>query len=88
MWAMFVGPGTDGGSCADLVAEDPVAGDRGLALGQGPCLVEHDVADLVGALQSVCTLDEDAVSGSHPRAHHHGRGGGQAQRTGAGDDQH
>ena len=45
-------------------------------------------ADLVGHLQGLAALDEDAVLGGHPGAHHDGRGRGQAQRAGAGDAEH
>ena len=43
---------------------------------------------LVCHLQRLSTLDEDAVLGAHPCAHHDGRGGGQAQGARAGDAQH
>lgn len=42
----------------------------------------------MGHLQGLASLDEDAVLGGHTRAHHDGRGCGQAQRAGAGNAQH
>lgn len=39
-------------------------------------------------LQRLSPFDEDAVLGAHAGPHHHGRGGGQSQRAGAGDAQH
>lgn len=42
----------------------------------------------MGQLQRLASLDEYAILGGHPRAHHDGRGRGQAQRAGAGDAQH
>lgn len=42
---------------------------------------------LVGHLQRFPSLDEDAVLGSDPRAHHDSCWGCQAQRAGAGDGQ-
>lgn len=49
---------------------------------------EHGGTDLVGHLQGLASLDEDAVLGGYPGAHHDGRGRGQAQRAGAGDAEH
>ena len=42
----------------------------------------------MGHLQGLASLDEDAVLGGYPGAHHDGRGRGQAQRAGAGDAEH
>lgn len=38
----------------------------------------------MGIFQGLCPLDEDPVSGPHPRANHDGRGCGQTQRAGTG----
>lgn len=46
------------------------------------------IGHLVGHLQRLASLDEDAVLGGHPSAHHDGRGRGQAQGAGAGDAEH
>lgn len=73
---------------AHLVVKHAVAGDGGLALGQGASLVKDNGLDLVGPLQGVTPLDEYAAGGSHPSTHHDGSGGGQAQGTGAGHHQH
>ena len=43
---------------------------------------------LVGHLQGLAPLDEDAVLCAHARAHHDGGGRGQAERAGARDAQH
>ena len=61
---------------------------RRLALGHGAGLVQHHRIDGMGHFQNFAGADEDAVSGSQPRAYHNGRGGGQPQRAGAGDHQH
>lgn len=45
-------------------------------------------ANLVGHLQRLAPLDEDAIPGSHASAHHDCRGCGQAQGAGAGNAQH
>lgn len=45
-------------------------------------------ANLVGHLQRLAPLDEDAVPGSHAGAHHDCRGCGQAQGARAGNAQH
>jgi len=73
---------------AYLLIKNLVPRDGGSPPGEGPRLVKHHVADLVGALQRVRPLDEDAVGGRHPCAHHHGGGRCQTQGAGAGDDQH
>lgn len=42
----------------------------------------------MGHLQRLASLDEHAILGGHPSAHHDRRGRGQPQGTGAGNAQH
>ena len=60
----------------------------GLTFGQGAGLVKSHDVDGVGNLQRLGVLDQNAVACSYTRAGHDGGGCCQAQRTGAGDDQH
>ena len=57
------------------------AGDR-------PGLVQHDGVDASGLLQHLGTLDQDPELRAPSGAHQQGRGRGQTERAGAGDDQH
>ena len=68
--------------------EDLVMRHSRFALGESASLVKDDSLDLVGTFQSVPTLDQDPTGGSDPGAHHDCSGGGQAQGTRAGYDQH
>ena len=61
---------------------------RGLAFGEGSGLVERYGCDGMRHLQRLGVLDQNAVARGHARARHDGRGRGQPQRTGAGNDQH
>ena len=63
-------------------------GDHRAALGDGAGLVQHDGLDAVGLLQGRAALDQDAVLRALAGADHDGRGGGQPQGAGAGDDEH
>ena len=63
--------------------------DQGRApLRQGARLVEHHGVDPVGDFQRQRVLDQDAVTRGHAGAHHDRCGSRQAQRAGAGDDEH
>ncbi len=78
-------------------AEDVVFGkarrrhDRdhlGLALGQRARLVDHERVDLLHPLQRLGVLDQHAGLRAAADADHDRHRGRQAQRAGAGDDQH
>jgi len=51
-------------------------------------LIQDDGVDAAGGLQRLAALDQDAAFGAAPGRHHDRGGCGQAQRAGAGDDQH
>jgi len=61
---------------------------RGLALGQRAGLVEDRGAHVVGALQRLGVLEQDAQARALAGARHDRHRRRQAQRAGAGDDQH
>ena len=63
-------------------------GQRRFAGGDGAGLVEHDGVELVRGLQGFGGADEDAGLGAFSGRHHDRQWGGQAERAGAGDDQH
>ena len=58
------------------------------SLGQRAGLVDHQRVDLLHALQRLGVADQHAVLRAAADAHHDGHRRGQAQRTGAGDDEH
>ncbi len=53
-----------------------------------PVLSSSTVSTGAGGLQDLRAPDEQAELGPSPRAHHEGRGGGETQGAGAGDDEH
>ena len=57
-------------------------------LGNGARLVEHDVVELVDRLQRLRVFEQDPVFRALAGADHDRGGRGQAQRAGAGDDEH
>src|SRR6185437_3906411 len=67
---------------------DAHGGDRHPAGGDRAGLVQHHGVDGTGGLERLVALDEDAHPGTAPGRHDQGGRGGQAQRAGAGDDQH
>ena len=62
--------------------------DLGLALGQRAGLVDDQRVDLLQPLQRLGVLDQHAQPGAAADADHDRHRRGQAQRAGAGDDQH
>ena len=62
--------------------------DRRPAEGQRAGLVHDHGADTVSRLEGLAAADDDPLLGSPAGADHDRRGGGQAHRAGAGDDQH
>ena len=85
--------GLDGGGGAQrLVLGQPAGGrdvDEGhLAGGDGAGLVEHDGVDAPGVLEHVGALDQDAEARAATGAHQQRGRGGEAERAGAGDDEH
>jgi hypothetical protein len=80
------------GEAHQLLRQDLRAGDhRGHAhpaLGDRPGFVQHDDIDRTGGLQGLRAADQDAELGAAARADQQRRRRGQAQRAGAGDDEH
>ncbi len=64
------------------------AHDSGMAHGQGAGLVQHDGCQPVHPLQALAAPDEEPELGTAPGAGHDRDWRGQAERAGAGDDQH
>ena len=71
-----------------VLAHESQAGEPGLALGQGPRLVEREGVARRQALEGIAALDQDSVAGEPGHAGQHRRGSGQHQRARAGDHQH
>ena len=73
-------------------ASKPGAGsdvhDLRAALGQGSGLVDHQRVDLLHPLERLGVADQHAVLRTLADADHDGHRRGQAERTGAGDDEH
>ena len=63
-------------------------GHDGLAVRDGPCLVEYDDLRLARFLKRDGGLEEDAVLRADAVPDHDRNGRGQSERAGAGDDQH
>ena len=70
-----------------LLGGDDV-GDRRLPLGDGPRLVEEHRADAAEPLQRLAPADQDPVLGRLAGPDEDRGGGREAQRAGAGDDEH
>ena len=62
--------------------------ERRVAAGDGAGLVQHDGGEAAGRLQGLAAADQDAELGGLAGADHDRGRGGQAERAGAGDDQH
>ena len=62
--------------------------DLRLALGERAGLVDDERVDLLHALQRLGVLDQDAGLGATPDADHDRHRRGEAERAGAGDDEH
>ena len=77
-----------GGDAPVSADRDVVAHERRTALGERAGLVEHHRVDLGEPLERAAVLDHDAALEQAPRRHdlHHRHG--EAERAGAGDDQH
>ena len=65
-----------------------IGGDGRVAHGQRAGLVDHQRVDLLQPLQRLGVADQDAGGGAAADADHDRHRRGQAQRAGAGDDQH
>ncbi len=83
-----LGRGREAQECGLGDAERHDIRDLGRAQREGARLVQDDDAHLAHRLDGGAVADEDAVLGADAATHHQGRGRGQPQRTGAGDDQH
>ncbi|CKT22428.1 Uncharacterised protein [Mycobacterium tuberculosis] len=81
-----------GGEPQHLIRLAPLAGNHighpHPGAGEGAGLVEHHGVDLLRRFQHLASLDQDPQFGAPAGADHDGRGGSQAQRTRARDDQH
>ena len=63
-------------------------GNHRFSGGDGAGLVQYHGLDVVGGLQCLGGLEQDAVAGAPPSAHHNGGGGCQSQCAGTGHHQH
>ena len=77
----------DKGCLLHIAGGDDI-GHLGFAFGDGAGLIQDHGIQEMSSLQAFGAFDEDAVFRTLAGAHHDGNGGGQPQRTGAGDDQH
>ena len=89
---MFGAPLQRGGQAEQMRALDAVdrlhVSQAWATLGQGAGLVDDQHVDLREALQRLGVADQHAGMGAAPRGHHDRHRRGQAQCTGAGNDQH
>lgn len=87
------GPGLDSGRHGQhdlgvVAGDDLLVDEAGMALGQGPGLVDHQGVDLLQSFECFGVLDQDAIAGSATNPDHDGHGCGKAKRARAGDDEH
>ena len=64
------------------------AGDGGFSFGNGSRLVENDVRDALKGFEGRRVFEKNPAQRPLPRTDHDGRGGGEPERTGTGDDEY